>query len=175
MPVSSKSGKKKIIQWVKSFKNVSTVLDLGCGAGTYIKLFKEDSEILKKSTWTGIEVWKPYIEKYNLSERYNSIINEDIRNLNFQNLGNFDLCFIGDVLEHVTKDQSIEIVNNVLNFCNYVIISIPIGHWPQDEIENNPFEIHVKDDWSDLEVKESFPFIIGSAIDKKIGVYLLKK
>lgn len=175
MPISSRAGKKKIIQWVKSFKNINTILDLGCGVGTYIKIFKEEGDILKNTKWTGVEVWTPYIEKFKLIDRYDNIINADIREVNFQTLGNFNLCFLGDVLEHVTKDQSIKLVNELVNYCDYVIISIPIGHWPQDAIEENPYEVHVKDDWSDSEVKETFPHIIDSAIDKKIGVYLLKK
>jgi SAM-dependent methyltransferase len=176
MPVSSKLGKSWTREWViKNNQNINSVLDLGCGAGTYIKLFKEKTNLLSHATWTGIEVWEPYITQYKLSERYHTLINHDIRNLDFFKLGKFDLCFLGDVLEHMTKEESVEVVMNVLNYCKYVIVSIPVVHMPQGIHENNPYEIHVKDDWSDIEVKETFPHIIESTVDKKIGVYLLKK
>jgi len=175
MPISSKRGKKQIIQWVNSMSEVKSVLDIGCGVGTYLNIFKEDRQTLQNATWTGVEVWKPYIEKYNLKDRYDLLINHDVRSLDYKSIGTFDLCFLGDVLEHMTKEESLIVVNNILNISKYIIISIPVVHYPQDEIENNPYEIHIKDDWSDQEVKNTFPCITNSAIDKDIGVYLLSK
>jgi hypothetical protein len=65
----------------------------------------------------------------------------------------------GDVLEHMTKEEALTVISNLLPRCKYFIISIPIIKWPQDAVNGNPFEIHVKDDWSDKEALESFPSI----------------
>lgn len=174
MPISSKRGKKQIIRWVEdTLIEINSVLDVGCGVGTYLQLFKEDRKILSNSAWTGVEVWTPYIEKYKLKDRYNLLINCDVRLLDYNNLGTFDLCFLGDVLEHMSKEESLDVVTKILKISKYVIISIPIVHYPQAEVENNPYEIHVKDDWSDSEVKDTFPYIIDHRIDNDIGVYLL--
>lgn len=176
MPTSSKAGKSWTVNWVKTNKEkIKRVLDLGCGEGTYANYIKKKNNLLLNSIWVGIEIHSPYIEKYKLNEKYDKIINYDIRQLNFDELGEFDLCFLGDVLEHMTKEESIAVVKNVLDYCKRIIISIPVVYFPGAPHEDNPYEAHIKDDWSDLEVKESFPCILDSYREKAIGVYLLGK
>jgi hypothetical protein len=45
---------------------------------------------------------------------------------------------------------------------------------PQDAVGGNPFEIHVKDNWTHQEVLVSFPNIIKFGTTKKIGVYWIE-
>lgn len=176
MPSSSNRGKiytlnqiKKIIKLIE----VNTVLDIGVGEGTYINKYKH---LLSNSVWTGIEVWKKYIEKYNLTNKYDTIINKDIRTIDFSKLGQQDITFAGDVLEHMTKEESIKVVDDILNISKCLIVSIPVVHMPQDEYEGNPYEKHVKDDWSDKKFKDTFKdYIINSTVDEEIGVYILSK
>ena len=54
------------------------------------------------------------------------------------------------------------------------MISIPIVYLPQGADHGNQYEIHVKPDWSDKEVLESFPNIVEHHVEGIIGVYLLK-
>jgi predicted TPR repeat methyltransferase len=122
-------------------------LDIGCGEGTYAKLFP-------KLAFTGVEVWEPYAEKYGLQALYQNFILQDARE--FSTDERFDVCFLGDVLEHMTVTEATVLVEKAKSWADTVIISIPIGHYPQDEYEGNPYERHVKDDWSDAEVKEAF-------------------
>jgi hypothetical protein len=57
-----------------------------------------------------------------------------------------------------------------------VVISIPIHHCPQGAWGGNPYEIHVKDDWTHQEVMESFPGIKQFLKKTKtIGVYWIEK
>lgn len=173
MPSSSIRGKS----WTGTQLNkisrrfdVAKILDIGCGEGTYINNYKSTFN----AEWTGIEVWKPYIEKFNLRDKYDSIINEDVRKVNFKKLGNFDIVFAGDVLEHMTKDESVNVVRDILAESKCLLISIPIVHMPQGEYEGNPYEEHVKDDWSHREVVETFgPHIVDYVCDEEIGVYIL--
>ena len=53
------------------------------------------------------------------------------------------------------------------------MISIPIVDFPQDMIGGNPFEKHVKENWSHEEMLESFPNIISAFIHEFIGVYFV--
>jgi hypothetical protein len=175
MPSSNKEGKSVIREWITEFgPNVKTVIDLGVGSGTYHRLFTRKSSILREAKWIGIEVWKPYIDEYDLLNRYDTIINEDIRTVDFKKLGTIDLVFAGDVLEHITKEEAIKIVNELFTVSKKIIISIPIVHYPQGEEEGNPFEIHVKDDWSHEEMIATFPQITRSWTGNIIGVYLLE-
>lgn len=176
MPTSSNEGKDIIRNWVSEFSHeIKNVLDIGVGQGTYHRMFtkKKFGNLLGNSHWTGIEAWAPYIEKYNLNSTYDLIINEDIRKINFDNFKTIDLTFAGDVLEHMTKEEAINVVNKILQKSKKLIISIPIVHYPQDEIEDNPYEIHVKDDWSHEEMLSTFTSIKKSWQGKEIGVYLI--
>jgi SAM-dependent methyltransferase len=175
MPSSSKEGKSIIREWVTEFgPNVQTVLDLGVGNGTYHRLFTKKSPALRGAQWIGIEAWEPYIHRFDLLTRYNKIINADIRAVDFNTLGKIDLVFAGDVLEHITKEEAINVIDNLLKVAKRIIVSIPIVHFPQGEEEGNPYEAHVKDDWSDKEMLETFSQIKRSWTGNKIGVYLLE-
>jgi len=173
MPTSSPTGKKQIRQWI-SKHNINKVLDVGCGEGTYPRLFKETYTLLKNAEWWGIEAWNSYISEFNLNQLYDTIINNDARKINWDNLPIFDLVIFGDVLEHMTKEESQTLVNQALKRSKFVVISIPIVHSPQGAHGGNPFEVHVKDNWTHQEVLESFPNIVDSQGIKKIGVYWLK-
>jgi cyclopropane fatty-acyl-phospholipid synthase-like methyltransferase len=172
MPTSSKEGKSEIVNWCRSLTDINNILDIGAGKGTYVRLMKKNS-IFIDSNWVGLEVWAPYIKKYSLDTLYNNIINIDARKIKELNLKNLDLVFLGDVLEHMTKEESINLVNELSSISKYCIISIPIVHYPQDEIEENPFEVHIKDDWSHQEVLDSFENIEKFVCGKEIGCYFL--
>jgi len=174
MPKSSGQGKTQIIDWVNQYSEINTILDVGCGVGTYATLLKENCPKTQDAEWWGIEVWTPYIDKYNLNSLYDHIINVDAREVDWGQFPNLDLVIFGDILEHMEKEQSQELVAKALKKSKLVIISIPVKHSPQGAWGGNPFEIHVKDNWTHEEVLDSFPNIAESVGGKKIGVYLLK-
>lgn len=174
MPHSSKVGKQETIDWVRDLQNINHILDIGAGSGTYYKLFSK-SNLLPTANWTAVEAWEPNIELYKLKDLYNTVIQEDVRLIDWKKFKHIDLTIMGDVLEHMTKEESISVVDNVMKISRYGIISIPVKHWPQDAIGGNPFEIHVKDDWSHDEVMDTFGKYIKKFRAKKIGVYLLTR
>jgi cyclopropane fatty-acyl-phospholipid synthase-like methyltransferase len=174
MPSSSKEGKDIIKEWLAEISlEISTVVDLGVGKGSYHKLFCRKNPVLKHAKWIGVEVWKPYIELYSLETIYNHIEQDDIRLVDYQKFGTIDLVFAGDVLEHMTKEEAVSLIKKLSANSKRVIVSIPIVHYPQDEVDGNPFERHIKDDWSHQEMLETFPQITKSWHGKVIGVYLL--
>jgi len=174
MPSSNKEGKAIIKDWIGEFSSdVNTIVDLGVGEGQYHWRFCRKSSILKHAKWIGIEVWGPYIELYNLKNVYDHIEQEDIRLVDYQKFGSIDLVFAGDVLEHMTKEEAVELMTTLLANSKRVIISIPIVNYPQDEVGGNPFERHVKDDWSHQEMIDTFPQITKHWQGKVIGVYFL--
>ncbi len=183
MPKSSRSGKQAIIEWLQKLPPVTTVLDIGAGKGTYKRLcdgfivYKDlppITPILQNATWTGVEVWKPYIDEYELDNLYDNIINEDIRSIQ-KDLSEYDLIFAGDVIEHMSKDDAVKLVKTLSKKSKILIVSIPLGYHPQGEHNNNPFEIHVKDDWTHQEFISTFSDIKKFALDEEIGVYWIEK
>jgi cyclopropane fatty-acyl-phospholipid synthase-like methyltransferase len=180
MGTSLTSGKSETLQWFKdNEKSINRILDIGAGSGTYINLIKFNNAVCVNADWVGIEAWQNYIDEFQLTEKYNTIINQDARTLDWQQLGKFSVAIAGDVLEHMTKQEAIALVKSILDNCDTLIISIPIIHMPQDEVNGNPFEVHVKDDWSHEEVMQTWSMFIKDSYRKgkksKIGVYWLSK
>ena len=159
-----------MINKLKDLLPIESILDVGVGEGTYSDIL---SPYLENTTWSGIEVWKPYITKYNLGNKYQILINQDVRQINFAEGPSYDIALFGDILEHMTKEEAQNLIKTVIPKTHLIMISIPIVHFPQDIVGGNPFEQHIKDNWSHEEVLESFPNIISAFIHNFIGVYFL--
>lgn len=174
MPASSNCGKQwtgQTIDKIQKQISITRILDIGVGIGTYYNLFKDR---LPNAHWTGIEVWQPYIDQYDLKNKYHDILACDARTLDYAVLPGMDMVFAGDVLEHMTKIQAQELAHQILSHHRCLLVSIPIVYMPQDAYEGNPYEIHVKPDWTNQEFVDTFgTHIVDHVNDDYIGVYLL--
>jgi 2-polyprenyl-3-methyl-5-hydroxy-6-metoxy-1,4-benzoquinol methylase len=164
MPRSHPETKPWIIEKINSVQ-VETILDVGAGVGTY-------SNLLADAGWSGnitaLEVWEPYIEGYSLREKYDSVINLDVRdNADY----NYDLVIFGDILEHISKEDAIKVWEKTAHQAKYAVIAIPTIHYPQGELEHNPHEEHIKDDWSVKEVLETFSDIVDYWNGEETGAF----
>ncbi len=172
MPFSSSSGKKYITNFVQNLpENIKKkpVLDIGAGAGTYSDLFKN----VLTGTWTGIEAFSPYVEKYSLSAKYDVLEVCDAREAELpQDIG---VCFLGDVLEHMSVDDARTLLNKVTSVSEFTVVSIPIGYYPQESYEGNDYEIHVTDNWSVEAVIKEFGRPTFKHLDNEIGVFIYTK
>jgi cyclopropane fatty-acyl-phospholipid synthase-like methyltransferase len=173
MPTSANAGKRwfnGIYLTLCQYGNVKKVLDLGSGEGSYARTLRKPGQ-----EWTGVEVWEPYVERFMLNELYDQVIIADLRSLDYSQFEPVDLAICGDVLEHMTKDEALSVVDRLLDVSRFLMISIPIVHYPQDEMEGNPYEKHVKDDWSHEEVIQSLPPVQIAVVEDIIGIYALSK
>jgi cyclopropane fatty-acyl-phospholipid synthase-like methyltransferase len=168
MPYSDSANKPWTVEKIKEI-NPKTVLDVGAGAGVYLDLIREHlgDEVYVEA----VEVWEPYIKEFNLEKRYGAVWNKDVRDWE---TFPYDLVIFGDVLEHMTKEDAIKLWDKVSKSARYAIISIPIIHYPQGHEHGNPYEEHVKDDWSSQEVLETFSHIVESREFDVTGVYIGK-
>lgn len=162
MPFSSDSGKHHIRRIISRVPNAK-MLDIGPGFGTYAKMFPH-------AEWTGVEIWEPYVEKYGLKSFYKHLHICDARE--WEPTEQYDVAFAGDVLEHMTVDEAKALLAKLRGCAETVIVSIPIGHYPQDEWEGNPYERHVTDNWTDESFREAFGEPTWSSIDREIGIYV---
>jgi predicted TPR repeat methyltransferase len=132
---------------------IRTILDVGCGEGKWGKLLKN-----KVSTIDGVEAWAPYIQKYNLHQYYNNLFNLDIRFFEFNH--NYDIVILGDVLEHLQRNEAIEVLNKLKLNTNTIYLTLPITICIQDgNIIGNPYETHHYQ-WSDKEVRYDLGFTL---------------
>ncbi|WP_026575832.1 class I SAM-dependent methyltransferase [Bacillus sp. UNC438CL73TsuS30] len=170
MPVSLNEGKEWIQSIVKKLVTqcqFNSILDVGVGAGTYSNLLRSS---LPQMEFIGVEIWEPYISQYDLTNKYHHIIKEDIRKYTPEK--QYAFTFLGDVLEHMTKEEAIDVYQKLLHNSEFVIISIPIVRCPQGPYAGNPYETHVKEDWTHQEVLSTFSNLLFSYTAHQIGVYL---
>lgn len=176
MPSSSLRGKSWTQQQVNRIHQrlgIAGALDIGAGQGTYRDLC---DDTLSDCLWTAVEVWPEYVRRYQLKSKYHKVLEQDARTVDYGSLPCQDLVFAGDVLEHMTKVEAETLVDRILQHHRCMIISIPIVYMPQDEFEGNPFEIHVKPDWSHQEVMATWSAdIVAHITDNEIGVYVLTR
>ena len=169
MPYSDSSNVTWTEEKIKEIEP-NLVLDIGAGAGKYGKLVKN---IFPSCIAEAIEVWEPYIDEFSLKEVYNTIYQQDARKFDF--LGKrYDIIFLGDILEHMTEKEAIDLWLNCLSSSSYVIMSIPTVHYPQGHEHGNPYEEHVVDNWTHDLVIEKFTGISQSINFEITSSYLAK-
>lgn len=154
MPESQQSekGTRIVIDKILSQPN-QTVLDVGAGEGKWGKLLRGKVERID-----GIEVWKPYIGRYQLHKLYDSLYNVDLREFTFDK--KYTTVILGDVLEHLSKDQAISFIDKLKANVERIFLTIPVTVCIQDgNAIGNPFETHHYH-WSDKEIRYDLGFTI---------------
>lgn len=167
MPISSEKG-KPFIKWVMSKVPHARKLDIGCGCGTYAKMFPGGE-------WTGVEIWQPYVERYGLSDLYPTLHNQDARVWSPDEGQAFDVTFLGDVLEHMSTEDARNLIDRAKSWSDTVVVSIPIGYHPQGEWEGNPHETHITDNWTVEKFFDAFGAPTTYRVDGEIGVFIYSK
>ena len=179
MPFSLNTGKAFIalaLNRLNRNRTVGNVVDVGPGLGTFGRLLRP---ILPSARFAGVEVWAPYISRYGLEAVYDRVVVCDVRHFRFEAQDAFSVAIFGDVLEHITPDEAQDALLRAVLSCDVVVVSIPIGMWPQDEYEGNPYEAHVGS-WSLEAVKARFPFLASEAVfrftnDTGIGIFAMAR
>jgi len=149
--------------------NPTTVLDVGAGQGVYLDLIRQG--LGAGVVVNAVEVWQPYIDQFDLENRYDKLFAMDVRDLtNFA----YDLVILGDVLEHMSEASAVELWDRISQQARHAIISIPIIHYHQDAINGNPYEVHVEEDWNTERVLKTFKGIIEHKEFPVTGVFIAK-
>src|SRR4051812_2018990 len=87
------------------------VLDVGCGFGKYGVIFRESQDLMfqryEKSTWQSridaVEIWHRWLTPLHYYI-YDNIFVEDFA-YTVDRYANYDVVFIGDMIEHLTKEE----------------------------------------------------------------------
>ena len=167
MPHSEPANKEWVLGKIKEI-NPKTVLDVGAGDAIYADLIRAFVPNVKID---GVEIWEPYFEMFGLTQKYTRMLNADIRILKEYD---YDIVIFGDVLEHMPKEDAIEVWDRAAKQARWGIITIPIIHNPQEASYGNPYEVHIKDDWSVEEVLESFSHIVEYERFPITGAFIAK-
>ena len=121
------------------------ILDVGCGYGKHGVLLREYLD--PTPIVDGVEAWEPYVEPHKLRGIYDNLYVQDVLTLDQSILDQYDMVVMGDVIEHIYKDQAINLINRIRG---WIIIATPENHFHTDE-GLPPTEAHVshwtKEDW----------------------------
>jgi len=150
MPSSTYRTLSAIVHKIVFFKP-DTILDIGIGMGKWGLLCREyletwDKRIYPKDwkiTIHGVEAWRRYVNLPWISTVYNKVYCDDIC-LIMHKLPSYDLVIASDVIEHIEKEQAIEVFNWVVKNSKLAVINLPLGEvWLGNRIsDNNPYEKH---------------------------------
>lgn len=168
MPFSSGAGKEYIREILAGLKP-KKILDVGAGAGSLLKRYKRNGQ-----QWHGVEIWQPYVEKYKLDEIYHTLTVGDAREIDY-GTDRYDVAFAGDVLEHMETTEAAELLSKLRRAAQVVIVSIPIGKYPQGEYEGNPYERHVKDDWQVQDVMHILGDTKEFRVTDPVGTFIYRR
>lgn len=130
------------VAWQISDKEAKSILDVGCGTGEPMKLFKRLGRFLS----VGIDIHLPYLREAKAKECHDQYILCDIRRLPFRRKS-FDLVLCLEVLEHLGKRAGRELITHLEEIARrQVIISAPVSQQIQKPYDNNPNQEH-KSGW----------------------------
>lgn len=134
MPGSSGEGKPWMLAHYLDIAP-ATVVDIGPGIGTYATLMRPEH----RAHWTGIEIYEPYVEWYDLRSKYDEIVIGDAREVD---LPTADLYVAGDVIEHMPVADAEVLIYRMKAAAKHLLVSVPIVVYEQGEWGGNIHETH---------------------------------
>ena len=146
-----------------------SILDIGVGFGKWGMLFREylelyghsDENRISPDAWErridGVEIFPKYIGPWQESI-YDSIFMVDIRN--FDRIGDYDLVFMGDVIEHLPREDGVALLSRIKT---RVIVVTTEDTPARPPIFGNSHEAHISS-WS----RQDFPGFLVDVVGGKI-------
>lgn len=132
---------EKFFKYIAS--EVTTVLDVGAGAGKYGRMW---NAISPEAEITGVEVYEPYFIQFKNEYRdfYKTVHLGDIIQALDEPEIKFDLVIFGDVLEHLPKSSGLDVLHFFTYRSKYIWSQFP-RHYLQNpsDVQGNFYEAHI--------------------------------
>lgn len=142
-------GKEDVVRWIKAnFEPGSTILDVGACDGKWAELLEDCRFIMD-----AVEVYQPYIEWYNLPEKYRSVYNLEAKHFPYLH---YDLVLFGDVIEHMTVDDARICLDWAKEHSVDHMVAVP-WLYSQGEYDGNKWQEHIQDDLTPEIFDERYP------------------
>jgi len=127
----------------KELYGYHSILDLGCGHHSQLSGRKGIFSV-------GVDLFLPYLQESKRKAIHNQYIKADVTNIEFKPKS-FDVVLAIEVLEHLEKNEGIELIKKMKLWAkSKIILTTPNGYIPQDEYDKNPYQTH-KSSWTDKE------------------------
>lgn len=125
MPFSRNVFDAEFLKFLYALKPSPTrFLDIGPGAGKYGAIIRK--QFLAKAIIDAVEIEKTYIAEYSLKNLYDKVENMDAARIpDYPDRWDYDVCIMGDVIEHLRKSDGIDLVNFMLYCCSWLWVVYP--------------------------------------------------
>jgi hypothetical protein len=130
-------------------------LDVGFGKGTHSQLirnqFKRDNILL-----VGIEGFPQYIRpEFHQADNFDVMFIGNVIEVvpSLPSEWSFDLVICADVIEHLDREEGIAVLEQLKHIASNIIVTLPVCDYPQGPSEGNNLEIH-KTQWKEHEMNE---------------------
>ena len=170
MPTSYPLYKDSVRNWF--LENVpldASILDIGAGCGTYSDLLRGYGYKMD-----AIEIWEPYIEKYNLKDKYDNVWNWDVLNMPVSAYGDYDFFIMGDILEHLSAEEGQWLLSFLRLKGKKFLVAVPY-EMEQGEHEGNKYETHLQPDLTPDLMKQRYPELELLYGNNYYGYYINKR
>lgn len=149
------------------------ILDVGAGSGCYGKLLNhaQDKKLIGFYLKIAVEAFQPNIDRYDLQSIYELVYNQNI--LDYEYKKQTQVCIMGDVLEHLTVDESKLVLERMKKYCIDVVVVVP-WNYIQSSMEDGDFEEHKQSDLTPELMLSRYDGARPLFKNDKIGVYLFK-
>ena len=151
--------------WGKS----ATVLDVGAGFGRWgflCRCHMGNGESLTANPSQNLKIDAIEAFSPNISLIYDCVYNATYKGdvvAVLPALGDYDIIICSHMIEHLSKEQALALIDRMRQKARMaLILCLPWGHWPQDAIGGNDFEVH-KSSWLPSDFSD------GKALIKMFG------
>lgn len=136
MPVSHHEGREWVAERLAAAAP-QLVVDVGAGEGIYSMLMRE---LTPGARWECVEIWEPYVERFDLAAKYDVVHVTDARCFDFPGGG---VVLLGDVIEHLPEQDGRRLLAELRERADHLMVSVPVVHLEQGSVHGNPHEAHV--------------------------------
>lgn len=151
MPYSFDYFKNDVLFHImKNIPHYAKVLDVGAGSGKYGIMLKDYFGKID-----ALEVYHPYIDKFDLHSIYKSIYCANI--LEFD-ISSYDYLILGDIVEHLDEKSAQELLSYIYNSGKKCIVAIPYN-MEQDAVGGNIYEKHLQPDLTINNFIDRYPYM----------------
>jgi len=167
MPNSYTYFKPEVRQWfVDNVPNSKRILDVGPGQGTYSDLLKDLGYRID-----AVEIWAPYVDQFGLRKKYDNVYIGNILTFNWQE---YDFIILGDVLEHLTKEDAECLIEDLEFYEKQFLVAIPYTMEQDGEEYGNIYETHLQPDLTPEVMENRYPGLVPLYTNSWYGYYINK-
>lgn len=141
----------------------ATFLDVGPGRGIYSRMLRQQGYLRVDA----VEIYRPYIEAFGLSQLYGMVHAGDICNFDYEW---YDVVIFGDILEHLNILDASRVIDFARSHSRLIIVAVPYL-CPQIGSQLDGSGDHRQDDLSRNVFLDRYPGFSLLLDDDKTGIF----